>query len=189
MANEKDLITVKKYTYQDYLALPEEEGYRFEILDGELVKEPSPNVPHQRVSRRLQRVLEDYFWQVDPAGEIFNSPLDVTFNNFNVVQPDLFYVTGEQKEIVEYARVDGPPALVVEILSPSTTRKDRLRKMLIYQRAKIKHYWLVNPEEKTMECFALRDDLYAVVASGMDDEVVTHPDFAGLSIYLKDLWL
>ena len=189
MANEKDLITVKKYTYQDYLALPEEEGYRFEILDGELVKEPSPNVPHQRVSRRLQRVLEDYFWQVDPAGEIFNSPLDVTFNNFNVVQPDLFYVTGEQKEIVEYARVDGPPALVVEILSPSTARKDRLRKMQIYQRAKIKHYWLVNPEEKTIECFALRKDLYAVVASGMDDEVVTHPDFAGLSINLKDLWL
>jgi len=111
MANEKDLIAVKKYTYQDYLALPEEAGHRFEILDGGLVKEPS------------------------------------------------------------------------------TRRKDRLRKMQIYQRAKIKHYWLVNPEEKTLECFALRNDLYAIVASGMDDEVVTHPDFAGLSINLKVLWL
>ena len=101
----------------------------------------------------------------------------------------MFLVTGEQKEIVEFARVDGPPAPIVEILSPSTTRKDRLRKMQIYQRAQVKHYWLVNPEEKTLECFTLRDDLYALVASGMDDDVVTHTDFAGLSINLNALWL
>ncbi|MBT9171950.1 MAG: hypothetical protein DDT21_00324 [Syntrophomonadaceae bacterium] len=192
MVREKEaaykIDAAKKYTYRDYLEIPEEPGYRYEVLDGELIKEPSPNVPHQRASRRLQRVLEDYFWGRDPAGEIFNAPLDVTFNDFNVVQPDLFYVAGEQKEIVEHARVGGPPALVVEILSPSTTRKDRLRKMLIYQRAGIKHYWLVNPEEKTMECFSLRNDLYALVASGMDDDVVEHPDFAGLSIELKALW-
>ena len=178
----------KKYTYRDYLEIPEEPGYRYEILDGELIKEPSPNVPHQRASRRLQRILEDYFWQADPAGEVFNAPLDVTFNDFNVVQPDIFYVAGEQKEIVELSRVDGPPALVVEILSPSTTRKDRLRKMQIYQRAGIKHYWLVNPEERTLECFSLHDDLYSLVASGMDEEIVKHPDFAGLSIPLKALW-
>lgn len=178
----------KKYTYQDYLEIPEEPGCRYEILDGELIKEPSPNVPHQRSSRRLQRILEDYFCELDPAGEIFNAPLDVTFNDFNVVQPDIFYVAGEQQEIVEYARVAGPPALVVEILSPSTTRKDRLRKMRIYQRTGIKHYWLVNPEEKTLECFSLRDDLYTLVASGMDDDVVEHPDFAGLSIDLKTLF-
>lgn len=178
----------KKYTYQDYLELPEEPGYRYEILDGELIKEPSPNVPHQRASRRLQRILEDYFWQVDPAGEIFNAPLDVTFDDFNVVQPDIFYVAGEQKGIVEHARVDGSPALVVEVLSPSTTRKDRLRKMQIYQRSAIKHYWLVNPEEKTLECFSLRDDLYTLVACGMENESVEHPDFPGLSIDLKALW-
>ena len=52
--------TTKKYTYQDYLKLPEEPGYRYEVLEGVLVKDPSPNVMHQRVSRRLIRVLEDY---------------------------------------------------------------------------------------------------------------------------------
>lgn len=178
----------KKYTYQDYLELTEEPGYHFEILDGELIKEPSPNVPHQRASRRLQRILEDYFWEVDPEGEIFNAPLDVTFNNITVVQPDIFYVSGEQKAIIEYARIDGPPALVIEILSPTTSRKDRLKKLQIYQRVKVQHYWLVNPEEKTLECFSLRDGLYALVASGMEEEIVEHPDFAGLSIDLKTLW-
>ncbi|PKM79305.1 MAG: DNA-binding protein [Firmicutes bacterium HGW-Firmicutes-13] len=178
----------KKYTYQDYLELPEEPGYRFEILEGMLVKDPSPNVMHQRVSRRLQRILEDYFWEVDPEGEIFNAPLDVTFHNITVVQPDVFYVSGKQKEIVKDVRIDGPPKLVVEVLSPFNSRKDRLQKLRIYQGVQVQHYWIVNPEEKTLECFSLRDGAYALAAAGMEEDVVEHPDFAGLSIDLKTLW-
>jgi len=178
----------KRFTYQDYLELPEEPGYRFEILEGVLIKEPSPNVIHQRVSRRLQRMLEDYFWEVDPESEIFNAPLDVTFHDITVVQPDVFYVSGKQKEIVKDTRIDGPPTLVVEILSPSTARKDRLKKLRIYQKAEVQHYWLVNPEEKTLECFCLRDGAYALVAAGMDEDVVEHPSFPQLTIDLKTLW-
>jgi Uma2 family endonuclease/predicted DNA-binding transcriptional regulator AlpA len=177
-----------KLTYQDYLLLPEEPGYRYEILEGMLVKEPSPNVPHQRASRRLQRILEDYFWQQDPEGEVFDAPLDVTFQDITVVQPDIFYVSGNQKQIVLKARVDGPPTLVVEVLSPSNSRKDRLQKLQIYQKYGVPHYWLVNPEEKTLECFALKDGTYALVAAGMDEEVVEHPEFEGLAISLKNLW-
>lgn len=178
----------KKFTYQDYLELPEEPGYRFEVLEGVLVKEPSPNVMHQRVSRRLQRILEDYFWKADPEGEIFDAPLDVTFHEITVVQPDLFYVSGEQKNLVKEMRIDGPPKLVVEILSPSTSRKDRLQKLRIYQSVQVQHYWLVNPAEKTLECFSLRDGTYALVAAGMDEDVVEHPDFSEFFIKLKALW-
>jgi len=187
-AAEYKTESTKNFTYQDYLELPEEPGYRFEILEGMLIKEPSPNVMHQRVSRRLQRILEDYFWQVDPQGEIFDAPLDVTFHDITVVQPDLFYVSGEQKLIVKDTRIDGPPTLVVEILSPSSSRKDRLQKLRIYQKVQVQHYWLVNPEEKTLECFSLQDGLYALVAAGMDEDVVEHPSFTGLAITLKDLW-
>ncbi|MCR4441312.1 MAG: Uma2 family endonuclease [Peptococcaceae bacterium] len=179
----------KRFTYQDYLELPEEPGYRFEILEGMLIREPSPNVMHQRVSRRLQRILEDYFWEHDPEGEIFGAPLDVTFHDITVVQPDLFYVSGEQKRIVKDTRIDGPPALVVEVLSTSSSRKDRLQKLRIYQRVQVQHYWLVNPDEKTLECFSLRDGAYTLVAAGMDEDVVEHPDFKGLSIALKALWV
>jgi excisionase family DNA binding protein len=178
----------KFYTYDDYLKLPEEPGYRFEVLEGMLIKEPSPNVMHQRVSRRLQRILEDYFWQVDDHGEIFNAPLDVTFADTTVVQPDLFYVSGEQHDIVQDIRVDGAPTLVVEVLSPSSGRKDRMQKLRIYQKVQVPHYWLVDPENKTFECFALQNDIYALIASGMDDDVVEHPEFKGLSIALKELW-
>lgn len=178
----------KKLTYQDYLEIPEEPGYRFEILDGILIKEPSPSVIHQRASRKLQRILEDYFEKVDPEGEVFDAPLDVTPLEFNVVQPDLFYVSGEQQLIVKEDRIDGSPVLVVEILSPSSARKDRLQKMRIYQKAEVKHYWLVDPKEKTLECFALHDGVYALVASGMEEDIVEHPNFPGLSIPLKSLW-
>lgn len=177
-----------QYTYQDYLEIPEEPGYRHEILEGILVKEPSPNVMHQRVSRRLQRILEDYFGKVDPEGEILNAPLDVTFHDINVVQPDLFFISGEQKEIVKDVRIDGSPKLIIEILSPGSHRKDRLQKRAIYQRAEVSHYWLVSPEDKTLECFSLQEGNYALVAAGMDEEIVEHPGFEGLSIPLKSLW-
>ena len=178
----------KGFTYQDYLEMPEEPGVRFEILEGMLVKEPSPNVMHQRVSRRLQRILVDFFEEFDPEGEVFYSPLDVTFGDITVVQPDLLYVSGEQKQIIEDTRIDGPPSLIVEILSLSTIRKDRLRKMQIYQKAEVRHYWLLDPKEKTLECYALQNGLYARVASGMDDDVVEHPNFKGLAIDLAAIW-
>lgn len=178
--------TGKNFSYEDYLKLPEESGY--EVLEGTLVKEPSPNVMHQRLSRCLQRILEDYFRKVDPDGEVFNAPLDVTFSDITVVQPDLFYVAGSQKEIIKEKRIDGSPLLIVEILSPCNYRRDRLQKMQIYQKAQVKHYWLVSPEEKTLECFALRDGKYTLLTSGMDEDIVEHPDFKDLRISLEKLW-
>jgi Uma2 family endonuclease len=178
----------KKYTYQDYLKLPEEPPYKLEVLEGMLVKEPSPNVMHQRVSRRLQQILINFFQEIDPEGEIFNAPLDVTFGEINVVQPDLLYISGEQKEIIKEKRIDGSPLLAVEIISPYSTRKDRVQKMHIYQKAQIQHYWLVDPAEKTFECFSLHNSAYTLKVSGMEDDIIEHPDFKGLSIKLKELW-
>jgi excisionase family DNA binding protein len=177
----------KFYTYEDYLKLSEEPGYKYEILQGILVKEPSPNVIHQRVSRRLQRILEDYFWEIDPSGEIFNAPLDVTILD-SVVQPDIFYIPSNQKSIAKETRIDGPPTLVVEIISLSSRRKDRLQKLQIYQGAKVTHYWLVDPHEKTLECYELKDSHYAIIVGGMDNEVIKHPSFEGLEIELEILW-
>ena len=186
--NTDDYKTEQKYTYKDYLNLPEEPGSRFEVLDGTLVREPSPTVEHQRISRRLQRILEDYFWEVDHGGEGFVAPLDVTLGNTNVVQPDLFYVANNEREIIKDTRIDGPPTLVVEIISPSGDRKERVQKRRIYQQAGVEHFWLVNPEDRTLECFALREGFYAVMTQGMDNNVVEHPDFPGLSLELSKLW-
>ena len=155
----------KKFTYQDYLELPEEPGYRFEVLKGMLIKEPSPNVMHQRVSRRLQRVLEDYFWEMDPQAEVFNAPLDVTFGDITVVQPDLFYISGEQKEIVKDTRIDGA-YLVVEVITSSSGGRVGC-KNAVYRKL-VQRHWLVGPEEKTPSVSAC--GMVYAWCSGMDED-------------------
>jgi len=176
------------FTYQDYLKLPDEPGYRFEVLEGNLVREPSPNVIHQRVSRRLQRTLEDHFQKVDPRGEVFDAPLDVSWDETNVVQPDLFYVPGKQREIILETHIAGSPHLIVEILSSFNKGKDRVRKMQIYQKAGVQHFWIVDPEEQSLVCFSLQNQVYALVTSGLEETTVVHPDFPNLTINLTDLW-
>ncbi|MTI94347.1 MAG: DNA-binding protein [Firmicutes bacterium] len=188
---EKSLVyqvDAKKYTYQDYLKLPDEQGFRYEVLNGQLIKEPSPRVIHQRIVRKLLLLLDSYFKKVHPDGEIFFAPLDVTLGDYTVVQPDLLFVAGAQKNIIEENRINGAPTLAVEIISESSRRKDRVLKWQIYQAAGVKHYWLVDPEEKSLECFALQDGAYILAASGLNDDVVEHPDFAGLKFMLADLW-
>ena len=143
---------------------------------------------HQRISRELEFILISYFRQVDPQGEIFDAPLDVTFQDITVVQPDILYVTGNQLEIMKTNRIDGAPTLIVEIISDSSWRKDRVQKLQIYQKAGVQHYWLVNPQDKTFECFVLKDGVYSLVFIATDDNVLDHPDFPGLAIPLAEFW-
>lgn len=79
--------------------MSDEPGYRFEILEGILIREHSPNVVHQRISRRVQRILEDYFLGGDTEGEIFNATLNVTFHDITVVQPDFYMWRGDNKRL------------------------------------------------------------------------------------------
>ena len=177
-----------EYTYEDYLKLPEEPGYRFEILEGWLVKEPSPSVQHQRVSAILYRQLAIYYDQFDPEGEIFSAPLDVTLTNKNVVQPDLLFISGARKGIMCRERIDGPCDLVVEIMSPRNRRKDRLQKMEIYRKAGIPHYWLVDPEDELLEAFMLKDGNYSLVFNGGPGDQFKHPAFIGLELDLDKVF-
>lgn len=176
------------YTYEDYLKLPEEPGYRFEILDGFLVKEPSPSLHHQRVSRELEYQLKTFFDEFDPEGELFGAPLDVTLTDCNVVQPDILFVSSAQRNIMRKERIDGACDLVVEILSPSSRRKDRLQKMEIYRKAGVLHYWLVDPEENMLEAFMLKDENYLLVFTGGPGDEFKHPEFPGLHLDLDQIF-
>mgnify|MGYP000867216228 CR=1 FL=1 len=184
-----DYITdSRSYTYQDYLALPEEPGVRYEVLDGQLIQDPAPQVLHQSILIKLLLFLAPFFEKYDPKGRTFCAPLDVTLGDRTVVQPDIIYIPGTRRDIIKETRIDGAPALVVEILSPVNRRKDRLLKLKLFQAAGIEHLWLVDPEDRTVECMNLRDGAYILAASGLDDQVLEHPDFPGLSIPLADLW-
>ncbi len=176
------------YTYEDYVKIPEEPGYHYEVLEGVLVREPSPGFTHQRVLRELGWHLMAYFSEVDPKGEFIFAPLDVTLTDRNVVQPDLLFVSSDRLGIIREERIDGPCYLAVEIMSPTSRRRDRLRKMDIYRKAGIPHYWLADPEERTLEAYSLRDGIYALVAAGEAGDNFTHPEFAELTLDLAKIF-
>ena len=175
----------KKLTYRDYVALPEEPGFRYEIIDGMLTRDPSPSLHHQRVSKRMYRLLEDYFNEVDPGGEVFYAPLDLSLSEYYVVQPDLLYWPGNR--LAQHAPVDVLPELIVEIVSPSTSRKDRVMKLNHYQAAGVPHYWILDPEGGFIEAYELKDGLYVSVAR-TDAGHFSHPGFPGLSFNIEKLF-
>lgn len=96
-----------------------------------------------------------------PHGETFAAPLDVHLDAENVVQPDLLWVAENSRCVVRDGRLHGAPDLVVEILSPSTTRIDRTDKFLLYERFGVSEYWIIDPTHKLLEVWTLRDGLYA----------------------------
>jgi excisionase family DNA binding protein len=175
----------KKLTYDDYAKLPEEPGFRYEVIDGVLIRDPSPSFHHQRVSRRLQRILEDYFSEVDPKGEVFDAPLDLNLTMYTVVQPDLLYLPGSRP--ARHDPIDTVPELVVEVLSPATSRKDRVLKLNHYQSSEVPHYWILDPEDEFIEAYELRDEHYVSIVRAHTG-IFSHPSFPGLSFEIEALF-
>ena len=152
---------------------------RCELIDGELIIMPSPTALHQTLLKNLAAsfmVLESR-----GLGTMFFAPLDVILSNFDVVQPDLIFVSNERAYIIQdYIR--GAPDLLVEILSPSTERRDRIVKRNLYARHGVGEYWLVDPYAKTITVLLLGAngyDTYAVFGAG---DTLTSPALPGFAL-------
>jgi Uma2 family endonuclease len=174
-------------TYEDYVELPED-GKQYEILDGELYVSPSPVPRHQGVSRNLLLILGS-FVAGRRLGTIFNAPIDMILAPTTIAQPDLLFIRAGRESIVTDRAVEGPPDLVVEILSPSSSRKDRTTKAGLYARYGIAHYWILDPNERTIEIYELDGSCYRHVATETGGAVVKSPLFPDLEIQLGDVWV
>jgi len=173
-------------TYEDYCELPNDRN-RYEIHDGELSVTPAPNVKHQRFSSRLhfalsQHVLANHF------GEVFAAPTDVILAPTTVLQPDLIFIDNDRRAIITERAIEGPPTLVIEILSPSTSRTDRITKAQLYAKHGVPHYWLIDPDQQSIEAYELVGDQYNLVVKAQNAELFNPTLFTGLSIPLADIW-
>src|SRR4051812_2307012 len=119
-----------RLTYEDFCALPED-GRRYEILDGDLYVSPAPIPLHQRLIFKLAIALHKHVDQ-NLLGEIFISPLDVLLSEHDIVEPDLIFIAKNSKAIVTDKNIQGPPDLLVEVLSPSNAIRDTRDKRNIY---------------------------------------------------------
>jgi Uma2 family endonuclease len=137
-----------RFTYADYQNLPEES--RYEILDGDLLKSPSLTREHQRIVLRLVRAFAAYV-ESKNLGEVFVAPYDVVLSETDVVQPDVLFVSKGRASIATPKAVMGAPDLVIEVLSPGTSERDRTVKAKLYARAGVKELWLVDPETKSIQ--------------------------------------
>ncbi len=173
-----------KLTYEDYRHTPEDQ--RFELLDGELIPAPAPNLRHQRIGTRLEALLHA-FVQHEGLGEVYPAPCDVVLSNTDVVQPDLLFVSDERGHLLLGGdNVLGAPDLVVEILSPATAGRDRTLKRALYARHGVKEYWLVDPDARTVTVLGLGAGDFEVVGVYGEGQTMSSPTLSGFSAGLDE---
>lgn len=139
-----------RWTYAEFARLPSETSTRYEIIDGELVVTPSPRPRHQEIVLDLGRILVD-FVRSERLGRILPGPVDVLFAEGDYLVPDLVFVREDRTGIVTDRGIEGPPDLVVEILSPSTEARDRGVKLDRYRLYGVREYWIVDPDSRSVE--------------------------------------
>jgi len=173
-------------TYKDYEALPAD-GRRYELHEGELSVTPAPSPAHQRVLRKLLMIVNPYV-EAHGLGEVFVAPIDCILSDTPVIQPDLVYLESARLPAVSARGIEGPPTLVIEILSPSTAQIDRGAKFQLYARHGVPHYWIVDLEARSIEAYSLTGGAYQLTARVSGAEPVSLPPFPDLELVPASLW-
>ena len=173
-------------TYDDYCEIPNDRN-RYEVLEGELNVTPAPSIKHQTAAGNLFMFLSPYISE-RALGKLFFAPVDLILEPTSVLQPDFLFVSSARQHIITEKAVEGAPDLVIEILSPSTSRIDHTTKAHIYAKHGVPHYWLVDPDQQNVEAYELVGDRYKLALKAENDEVFNPSLFPGLSIPLADLW-
>jgi len=177
----------QKLTYEDFLRFPDD-GRRHELIDGVHYVTPSPATIHQRLVARLYGALHVYL-EDHPIGEAFLAPLDILLSPHDVVEPDLFVVMQEQAGIVTEPNVVGPPAIVIEVLSPTTRRRDVGIKRQLFNRAGVLEYWLVDPTGRTVTVYRRGGDgALQATAPMADADNLTSERLPGFSLEMEKLF-
>lgn len=167
-------------TVDDFRRLPE--GARAELIEGELVMSPSPKERHQRILLNLTLAL-DAVVRPPALGRLYTAPFDVHLPSGDIVQPDLIFVSTANRGIIQ-DWIRGVPDLLVEILSPDSSQRDRVLKRALYERNGVPRYWIVDPEQPSVELLTLSGGVYVAQAPSPR---LQSPAFPGLDLPLQAL--
>ncbi len=167
-----------RLTYDDLVAMfPDEDGVRRELIDGQLFVTPSPFIRHQRLVVRLTTALANHLELHPDQGEVFGSPLDVVMTPYDVVEPDLLVVLGDQLDVLTDKHIHGSPGIVVEILSKGTRQRDLTIKRQLFDREGAREYWIVDPEANSVAIYRRTADgtmpLAATLAASQGETLTT----------------
>lgn len=171
----------KKYTLEDYYALPDEP--RMELIDGDFFVMDAPSAEHQIIVFQICHQIENFIEENDGDCVPFVSPCDVQLDcdEFTMVQPDVFVICDKSK--YKKKNIYGAPEFVVEVLSPSTTKKDMNLKLFKYSNAGVREYWLVSPEKKKVFTYVFNSNIYGDESLMNDIGIYTFEDKIPVAIY------
>jgi Uma2 family endonuclease len=178
-----------KLTYEDFLLFPDD-GKRHELIDGEHYVTPSPNIRHQAISLNLAGMIWAYLRE-RKIGRVFTAPLDVVFSDFDVVEPDLLYVSHDRAaEVLLPKHVKGAPNLVVEIGSKGTRKRDETIKQRLYERSGVEEYWVIDTELDAIKVYRRTGERYERVSelSLENHDVLTTPLLPDLQLPLETIF-
>jgi Uma2 family endonuclease len=167
------------YTFNDYLLLPE--GMPVQLIGGELVQEPAPTPYHQRISGTLLFELMRHVREQN-LGVVYAAPIDVYFDIFDAFQPDIIFISSARSDIIGKRYIEEAPDMVMEILSPSSMRKDITHKYAVYERSGVREYWIVDPMDRTIDIYVSVDGKFSLSAQADSEGVVQSTVVAGFSI-------
>ena len=176
----------KKYTVEDYMLL--EEGAPFQLINYDLVMSPSRIPLHQLVSARIFSAISDFLKNKNDNGFFVYAPMDVKFDDGNVLQPDILYITEDRKADMLKNCVEGAPDLVIEILSPSNAYYDLRQKKDIYEKYGVKEYIIVDPLVQSAELYALKDGSYYVDQKAGNTGSLHSLVLPGMALNLNDIF-
>ncbi len=177
-----------EWTYEDWSKLPND-GYRYEVINGELFMSPPPRARHQRILMRLVDHLLA-FLRLHQVGEVLVAPVGVHLPNHTVpLQPDIVFIGSERLDIIDEDYIEGAPDLVMEILSPSDWLYDRREKMQVYQGAGIAEYWIVDPRTQTIEVYILERSTYLLAGQYNMGDVAASRTIPGFEVPVEHVFL
>ena len=179
------MATAIRLTYEDYANTPE--GERYELIDGELIRLVSSNIAHQDNLRKLGYRMA-LFAEMNDAGAVYFSGTDVVLSDNDVVRPDLLFISKERAHIITYANIQGAPDLVVEILSPSTGRRDWGVKRELYAKHGVKEYWVADPANKMVWVMLLTNGVLEIQQTRYSGDTIASSVLAGFTVKVDDIF-
>ena len=157
-----------EYTVEDYYALPDDR--RVELIDGVIYDMSSPSFVHQRIAGEIYRQIANHIFVNKGSCLPIMSPMDVRLDGDNrtMVQPDVIVLCDTQK--AKRWGIMGAPDFVLEVLSPSTKRKDCIKKLDKYMEAGVREYWMIDPDQQKLIVYQFENEIYPAVY-GLDEKV------------------
>lgn len=176
----------KKYTVADYMLL--EEGAPFQLINYDLVMSPSPLLIHQLILGEFYDTLKAFIKANKNKGMAVLPPMDIHFDNGNVYQPDLIFISEGRIPEIAKERIMGAPDLVVEILSPSNAYYDLRQKKDVYEKYGVEEYIIVDPIAQNVELYALKDGFYYLHQKAQKGEYLDSLVLPGLSFDMNEIF-